>query len=341
MKKKVSKVTILTNFLSDQMLLNSGEELLVEDPNNDDIVDVQEALEKCGFATDVFNLNYDTVKELARYKTDIFLNVSDGVGDDLKSEAKVPDILDDFRLPYTGSNGDSIRLTTDKTATKKIFKNLEILTPKSILIKDQMVDAVKDLNFPLIVKPIFEDCSLGIESDSVVSDFFGLRKVVERLLKEFPGGLLVEEYIDGREINVAIVGNGENLEVLPFSEITFGEVFTNLPKIVDFEAKWVKDSKKYEQTVGVCPAIVDLKIKSKIEKNALEAFRVCGGRDYARVDLRLNGKGEAYFLEVNLNPDISPGGGFFRSAKTYGLSYDRFILKLVSVAAARYGMDCS
>ena len=187
--------------------------------------------------------------------------------------------------------------------------------------------------FPLIVKPSNQHCSLGINFDSVVENKIQLNKQIKIIEKQFGQKPLVEEYIFGRELNVMILGD----EVLPISEIIFGEYYKDKPKIVDYEAKWREQSENYKQTVGVCPADLEKSLVVKIEKIALKAFQVCGGRDYGRVDMRLSENNEPYVLEVNLNPDIRPDGGAFRSAKTAGYSYPQFLKKIVEIAWKRYG----
>ncbi|MBI3559051.1 ATP-grasp domain-containing protein [Candidatus Gottesmanbacteria bacterium] len=269
---------------------------------------------------EIFELRQETVKDLKKIKTDIFFNDCDGIGDDIVHEEAVPNLLDKLNFKYTGSSGKALILTNNKIKTKKNFQENKIPTPGN-------------LKFPLIVKPSAQHCSLGISLDSVVSNKIDLEKQTEKIEKEFNQKALVEEYIAGRELNVLILGN----EVLPISEIVFGDFFKNKPKIVDFKAKWVENSVNYQQTIGVCPAKLNKAIESKIKKKALKAFKICGGRDYGRVDLRLANDDKFYILEVNLNPDISPGGGAFRSAKTAGYDYPGFLKKIVDLAMERYG----
>lgn len=268
----------------------------------------------------IFELRRETIKGLKKIKADIFFNDCDGIGEDIKHEEAVPDLLDKLNFKYTGSSGKALVLTNNKIKTKKILQRNKISVPGN-------------KKFPLIVKPANEHCSLGISLNSVVNDKTELKKQIKKIKKEFGRRVMVEEYIAGRELNVLILGN----EVLPISEIIFGDFYKNKPKIVDFKAKWVENSVNYRQTVGVCPAKIDKKLETKIKKIALKAFQVCGGRDYGRVDMRLADNGKFYVLEVNLNPDISPEGGAFRSAKTAGYDYSGFLKKIVDVALERYG----
>lgn len=264
-------------------------------------------------------MRQDTIKDLKKIKTDIFFNDCDGIGDDINHEEAIPDLLDKLNFKYTGSSGKALVLTNNKIKTKKVLQKNKISVPEN-------------KKFPLIVKPANEHCSLGISLSSVVKNKTELKKQVKKIKKKFGPEVLVEEYIAGRELNVLILGN----KVLPISEIVFGNFFKDKPKIVDFKAKWVEDSINYRQTVGVCPAKLNKTLEVKIKKTALKAFQICGGRDYGRVDMRLADDGKFYVLEVNLNPDISPGGGAFRSAKTAGYDYPGFLKKIVDVAMERY-----
>jgi D-alanine-D-alanine ligase len=141
----------------------------------------------------------------------------------------------------------------------------------------------------------------------------------------------VEEYIDGREINVAII-DYKKMRALPVSEITFE--FSHEPKIVDYSAKWFKDSEEYRKTIPVCPAKLEYSKKDLVERRALDAYVSLYCRDYARVDIRLKGK-IPYVLEVNPNPDISPDGGFVRSLKAADISYEEFIQEIICSALQR------
>lgn len=278
------------------------------------------SLQKVGVKAEIFELRPETMKYLKKLQTDIFFNNCDGIGEDIEHEEAIPDLLDKLNFKYTGSSDKALVLTNNKIKTKKIFKKNQIPTPGN-------------LKFPMIVKPSNQHCSLGISLNSVVNNKIDLEKQVKKIKKEFSQEALIEEYIPGRELSVLILGK----EVLPISEIIFGDFFKDKPKIVDFKAKWVENSINYCQTTGVCPAKLNETLETKIKKIALKAFQVCGGRDYGRVDLRLADDGKFYVLEMNLNPDISPGGGAFRSAKTAGYDYPGFLKKIIDVALERYG----
>jgi D-alanine-D-alanine ligase len=182
-----------------------------------------------------------------------------------------------------------------------------------------------------------EDASIGIDNNSIVSTRKELKARVEFIHSEFNQPALVEEYIDGRELNVALIaGEGGELEALPISEITFDKLPEGNPRIVSYEAKWVEESPLYHTTVPVCPAKIDGKVAERARDIALRAASAVGLRDYARVDMRLREKDNAlYVLEANPNPDISHDAGFMRAARTSGRSHEETIVAILKQAVKR------
>ena len=177
------------------------------------------------------------------------------------------------------------------------------------------------LHYPLIVKPAWEDASVGIDNESIVYNVDTLKKRVEFVFNSFKQPALVEEFITGRELNVAIFGDREP-RVLPISEIDFSAMPENLHPIVSYQAKWDPMHEAYHKTIPICPAILPDETRVEAESMALQCFRAVGCRDYARVDMRLSKEdNKLYVLEVNPNPDLQEGAGFMRSAKQAGISY--------------------
>ncbi|MEM1515264.1 MAG: ATP-grasp domain-containing protein, partial [Candidatus Bathyarchaeia archaeon] len=175
--------------------------------------------------------------------------------------------------------------------------------------------------------------SVGITQRSFVRTVEELEKQVNYINNIYRQPALVEEYIGGREFNVSILGNEEPV-VLPISEIIFE--FESDYKIVDYAAKWLKDSDEYIRTKPRCPANLSEELRSGIEEVSLKAYKALGCRDYARIDIRLEDKsGIPYVLEVNPNPDISPESGFVRSLKASGMSFEDFIARIIYFAISR------
>jgi D-alanine-D-alanine ligase len=294
---------------------------------------VQGALAKLGFDYRRFILGEDIegfVRELKEYRPDVVINLCEAVFGDSHLEMDVPGILELLRVPYTGSPPLSLGLCQDKGLTKYLLMASGIPTPRF-----QVLEALEDwrggLSYPLFVKPLWEDASLGITKESYITKHEELEKRVEYIVHRYRQPALVEEYIGGRELNVAILGDKEP-EALPVSEIVFE--FSGEPKIVNYSAKWLKDSEEYAKTVPVCPARLKAGEKHRVEQTALQAYGVLHCRDYARIDIRLR-QGISYVLEANPNPDISPDAGFARSLKTAGISYEGFIRRIISYALER------
>ena len=299
---------------------------------------VQRVLHDAGYQTSLFNMNGD-IKRLIRFleqkKPDLIFNLCESVGNLAIHEMHVAGIYELMGVPYTGAGAFALGTCLQKARVKEILTAHKILTPRSIVFAtvNDLEDG-HDLNYPLIVKPAREDASIGIENDSVVRDIHALKKRVRHIFSEYEQPALVEEYIEGREINVAILGNKKAV-VLPISEIDFSGLPDDYPKIVTYNAKWMQGSPEFIGTVGVCPAKLPAEVEKRAKEMALKAFKLMGLRDYARIDIRLTKNFTPYVIEVNPNPDISDDAGFARSARAYGLSFEETVCKIVEHALER------
>ncbi|MDP1602766.1 MAG: hypothetical protein Q8M03_05820, partial [Legionella sp.] len=189
------------------------------------------------------------------------------------------------------------------------------------------------LRFPVIAKPASEDGSLGITVASVAGDEAAARRAIKKELDNH-GPVLVEEFIEGRELNVPILGNAP-ARVLPVSEIDFKGLAPGMPHICGYEAKWEQADDRYTGTAGICPAELGEQLQDRIERWSVLAFRSLGLRDYARIDWRLSPTRGLMALEANPNPDISPTSGFLRSVRAAGMDYPEFIERLIEETLAR------
>jgi len=183
----------------------------------------------------------------------------------------------------------------------------------------------------LIVKPRFEDASLGITGDSIVATEKALHKRIRYIHQTYRQDALVEEFIVGREFNVAIIGNSQP-EVLPISEIRFDPALPH--PIVSYNGKWLEESAEFCGTRPVCPASLRFREEVMIKDVALRAFKILECRDYARIDIRFR-DGVPYILEVNANPDIAPDAGLARAARAAGLNYTQFIARMINLVLSR------
>jgi len=271
------------------------------------------------------------------YSPDIIFNFVESVEGISTYEYCVAGLYQILEYNFTGNEPQCLGNCLNKERAKNILRANGINTPASLSLSypSKISRGEFKLNYPVILKLLKEDASIGISEFSVVHNFKSLTKQLTFLQRTYKQDILIEEYIDGRELNIAILGN----TVLPISEIEFKTLPEGLPKIVTYDGKWMEDSVYYENTKPVCPAILDEKIKMSAEKTALFAFEAMGCRDYARVDIRLNSKGVPFVIEVNPNPDISTDSGFARAASADGRSYTDLLYCIANFALNRKRND--
>ncbi|MFA6540636.1 MAG: ATP-grasp domain-containing protein [Bacteroidota bacterium] len=302
--------------------------------------DIQSALQSLGYETSIFNMSDDLDRFLAYLKAmqpDIIFNMVECLGDNAIHEMHVAGIYELLNFSYTGAGPLTLGTCLNKARAKEILSYNNIPTAGFMLVKDPDKISQDDfkLRFPIIVKPSAEDASVGIENDSIVYNFSDLKTRIKLVVEKFIEPALVEEYIDGRELNVAILGNYPPV-VLPISEIDFSGLPEDKPKIVTYDAKWMEGTDEYEGTKGVCPADLPREVEEQVREIALRAYKLMGCRDYARVDIRLSKDNKPFVLEVNPNPDLSNDAGFYRSVKNFGLSYAEMIGKIIEFTVQRH-----
>jgi len=258
------------------------------------------------------------------------------VYDKTDMEMNIPALLDLMQIPYTGSPPLTLGLCQNKGRVKDILLSWSIQTPRYQIYHRPLAQR-KEIAYPLIVKPLHEDGSLGITRDSVVLDDQALRRQIRYILDTYRQPALVEEFIDGRELNVGLIEFNGKVEALPVSEIDYSSLPEDLPRICGYEAKWVPESLEYQRSKPVCPAHVESGLRKKLESTAIRVYQLFECRDYARVDMRVDREGNVHVIEVNPNPDISPQSGMARAIKAKGLTYADFVKGLVEKALERRG----
>jgi D-alanine-D-alanine ligase len=274
-----------------------------------------------------------TITKINHYSPDIIMNFVESVNGISTYEYCMAGLFELLKVEFTGNQPQCLGNCLNKWRTKDILRANQIDTPQAVVI-DKSGDVKKksfNINFPVILKLLTEDASIGISEYSVVKNFNDLKEHVSFLVNNYKQDIIVEEYIEGRELNVAILGD----RVLPISEIKFDGLPDGLPKIVTYDGKWIADSVYYENTKPQCPAKLDTQIKNRIETIAMRAFTVLGCRDYARVDIRLNENGIPFVIEVNPNPDISSDSGFARAAAAAGISHSELLFRISKFALDR------
>lgn len=272
------------------------------------------------------------LRKVEHFSPDLAFNFCEGFWGNAHLEMNVAGIFELLQLPFSGSSPLCLGLTQDKVRAKSLMIQQGLPTPPFCLAElgNERPDTA-GMTFPLIVKPPFEDASQGIEAASVVDSLLQLKQRIRYIHEVYRQPALIEEFIAGRELNVAILGD-KNLTILPTAEITFA---ANLPrKIVCFESKWSPQSSAYQGTIPVCPATITEAETKLVNKVGLQAFKLFGCRDYARIDIRLHNQ-IPYILEINANPDISPDAGFARAACVSGLPYPQLIEQILECASKR------
>lgn len=259
---------------------------------------------------------------------DAVFNLCESVAGDARLESAIPMILEAMRIPYTGSPPAALSLGLRKDRVKVALEGASVPTPRGGLY----AALPQKMTFPCIVKPSREDGSAGIGPTSVVSTLATLRRRALTVERRFKQPALVEEFVDGRELNVAILG--DPARVLPLWEIDFSAMARGLPRIVTYEGKWSVGS---AQDRGSRPRRSRLAgaALSRVKRASLAAFSAIGLRDYGRVDVRLGSDGVPYVVDVNPNCDLSPNAGFARAAAAQGISYRSLVRRIAELALAR------
>ncbi len=308
-------------------------------PAEEEYAKIEHALTKAGYKVVSYNVKdrFERLfKFLARRKIDVVFNLIEFFHGRPEQEMYVASFFELLEMPYTGAPPMTLALCQNKPMAKSVLRSFDLPTPRSMTVRT-MVDfkTRHNLHYPLIVKPACEDGSGGIENASIVRTLKDLRARVEFVLADFKMDALVEEYIEGRELNVAVLGNGEKRRALPISEITFEDMPEHLYKIVSFQAKWDPLHEAYHTTIPSCPADLPAAKTEEAKQLALRATEALGTRDYARVDMRMSAEGELFILEVNPNPNLSEGTGIARSAQAARISFEGLLENIVESAMER------
>ncbi len=285
---------------------------------------VKSALASYGYHADLVDLDPTQIAGLKEY--DWVFNLTESIYGYPISDYEITEQMEKYGIGFTGSGAGALRTCLDKAATKcELLRNgidtpaYEVFQPHSSIFNM--------LDYPLIVKPLHEDGSIGITTDSIARNASDLEGAIERVHHLYQQPALVEEFIEGRDITASVIGNGPDAVILPLSEITYPEQVG--PQFLTFNAKWVPDTFDYQNTAAECPCNLERTIENRIKDIALRSFQAVGCQDYARVDFRLRGE-IPFVLEVNPNPCINPDdSGFVRSSKAAGYSYEAMVAKIL------------
>jgi D-alanine-D-alanine ligase len=280
---------------------------------------------------------FDLLKAIEKQKPDLVFNVCETFADDYRLEVNVAAVLELARVQFTGSGTAGLLLAQDKILTKQLLEYHEVNTPNFLTFDGEAFEAFGRMNFPLIVKPARSDASIGIGQHSVVKDWDELTKRVREIRKTLNDEALAEEFIDGREVYVGVIGTSTRPEILPIVELDWGTWNPDVPKVSDREVKFGDSGEDHPHLF--IPTNISPELKARIERSALLAYRALKIRDYARVDFRISSKtGEPFVLEVNPNPYLEKDSELGMAAEHRGMSYQQLIEKIIDSAAERYGL---
>jgi D-alanine-D-alanine ligase len=300
---------------------------------------VAKALRSLGHRVSILG-SHGTVKRLtaglSRRKPDLVFNLMEMFGENIFGDIPVAGLLDLCGLKYTGSGPGELYLSQDKGLTKKLLAFEDILYPRFLVFsRGEAFETGGNLRMPLFVKPLRSDSSLGIGGKSLVHDAVALMERVAYIRKELNDSALAEEYIEGREFFVGVLGNAQ-AKALPPVEVDFTGFPEGVPKVLDSKAKWDVRSKEYKGTKSVLANLPD-ELRARLQKVAVDAYRALRVRDYGRVDIRLTETGEIYVLEVNASCYLERSSEFAMAAAAAGMDYPQLIERIVQLALERYG----
>jgi D-alanine-D-alanine ligase len=302
--------------------------------------DVARALARRGFRVETVAVPDDPLAaarvaaELAGRGPDLVFNLCESLGGDARHEAVLPSLFELCAVPYTGSGPLALATALRKDRTKAILRGQAVPTPAGFVSAGELPRELPP--FPLIVKPTREDASTGIWLRSVVHDVAELRARVHEIVERYRQPALVEQFVDGRELYVSLIGNGEALAALPMHEVDFSDMPPGAPRVVTYDGKWDPASQEYKGTRSVKAEALAHELRDRCAAAARAAFFALELRDYARVDLRLGSDGTPYVIDVNPNCDLSDGAGVARAAAFGGITYPELIERVVAAALARY-----
>jgi D-alanine-D-alanine ligase len=332
-QQKPRGVAVLYN-ASDNLIKGEPRDLLAEQGVIACAQAIADAFRSAGYRVVQVPVHTDVESALAPYPPTQWtvFNLGEGLDGRLFEEARIAWALEAMGYCFTGSDGTAIARSVHKSQAKHLLAANGVATPPWRLFSHpDVVDASAiDLPFPLIVKPVAEDASIGVGPDAVVHTRQALRERVAYVVARYRQAALAEMFVAGREFNVALWGDPP--QVLPLAEIDFSSFSDPYTRIVSFAAKWEEDSFEYHHTPALCPAPVDSVLGARIADTARRAWAAIGCRGYARVDMRVSEEGIPWVVEVNCNPDLSPDAGFYRAARVAGYSYKNMAAHILDIA---------
>ncbi len=324
----------------DNSSLNTSEDEYAEWDTEETIFAVRDALALNHNVT-LIEANNECFSKLKSVKPDFVFNIAEGKKG-INREAHIPAILEFLEIPYSGSDPLTLSSTLNKARTKEILTYHNIPNAKFVLANS--INDIDDFNleFPVILKPIGEGSSKGIYNSSVVNNYSELKERLTEKLVLYNQPCIIEEFLNGREFTVALMGNAPDIKVLPIVEINFSELPKDLAPIYSYEAKWIADTKENPLEIFSCPADLPNNLKEQIENIALRTYKVLDCKDWSRIDIRLDKFGTPNIIEVNPLPGILPdplsNSCYPKAARAAGMDYNTLINNVLNIALKRHNL---
>ena len=304
--------------------------------------EVVDALTKLGHEPTLHQLDgsLKSLHALPKLDCDIIFNLSESFAGNDTADYNIAAYLELVGRPFTGSGSHGLMLAQDKSVAKKIFAFHRIATPIFARSFRGRLAFSDELHFPVIVKPMREDGSIGIEFNAVVSSIKELMERIDWLHEQFDSPILIEEYVEGREMYVGVLGN-ENPEPLPVIELDLSKLPEGTPRIAAAEVKWGKGTKAYRDTKSIVATDLSEETTALLHSTAVAAYQALELRDYGRVDMRLKPDGTVSVIEVNPNPWLASRAELAQAARKAGRTYNQLVEEIVGFAMARYSRSHS
>lgn len=300
------------------------------------------ALRRLGHRVTVLPLANDLMRfqrRLSRLHPDVVFNQYDDVVNGAVYEMRVAALVRLMGFPLTGSSALALGLCRHKYMAASLLQGARIPVPPDTRLVEKVAEVGRHRwHFPIIVHPAQEHAGVGLDRESVVHNRTTLRKKVGQLLKAYGQPVLAQRFLPGREFNIGIIG-GRRMRVLPFAEVNYSELPPEIPPIMSYAAKWIENTIEFNRTSVVCPATVPPRLRKRITRLAIRAFRAIGGWGYGRVDIRLDEKDRPYVLEVNCNASLEEEVALARSARVAGIRYHKLLGLILQFAMERPPYD--
>lgn len=330
-----------SKYLNENLVRNYPERLddtFAEWDSEETIDAVKAALEAGGHEVTLIEADKDAYEKFKIINPEFVFNVAEGLNGSSR-ESQIPAMLEMLNIPFTGSDSVTIGICHDKSRCKEILSYYKIPNPK-FFITDAIHKIDEKIIFPKFVKPLHEGSSKGIYNSSVVNNSAELRNEIVRIKECYNQPSLVEEFLSGKEFTVAMLGNGDEVKVLPVVEINLDSVPEGFNKIYSYEVKWFFDTRESKLDIFKCPAEIDADLYRQIENVCKDAYKALRLRDWARIDVRLDKNNIPNIVEVNPLPGILPDPAdnscYPKAARAVGIDYNTLINTVLNVAVTRF-----